>query len=105
MDDPRLQAIAVAARELVRERDAWLNPPDASAAELKKCTLTNLYNKNPTWLQNLHRNLDDAVFAAYGWPKGLSDQDILTRLLQLNTARFAQQQQPALGEDETSPPV
>jgi hypothetical protein len=83
-DDPRVEAIAGAARELVKKRDAWLNPPDASAAELKKRTLTNLYNENPTWLQDAHRELDDAVFAAYGWPKNLSDQDILTRLLQLN---------------------
>jgi hypothetical protein len=34
-----------------------------------------------------HRELDDAVLAAYGWPKNLSDQDILTRLLQLNMER------------------
>jgi type II restriction/modification system DNA methylase subunit YeeA len=86
-DDPRVEAIAEAARELVKKRDAWLNPPDASTAELKKRTLTNLYNENPTWLQDAHRELDNAVFAAYGWPKNLSDQDILTRLLQLNLAR------------------
>jgi len=30
-DDPRVKAIAAAARELVQKRDAWLNPPDASA--------------------------------------------------------------------------
>jgi type II restriction/modification system DNA methylase subunit YeeA len=86
-DDPRVEAIAEGARELVRKRDTWLNPPDASTAELKKRTLTNLYNENPTWLQDAHRELDDAVFAAYGWPKNLSDQDILARLLQLNTER------------------
>jgi type II restriction/modification system DNA methylase subunit YeeA len=86
-DDPRVEAIAAAARELVRKRDAWLNPPDASAAELKKRTLTNLYNENPTWLQDAHRELDHAVFAAYGWPNNLNDQEILTRLLQLNTER------------------
>ena len=67
-DDPRVEAIAAAARELVQKRDAWLNPPDASAADLKKRTLTNLYNENPTWLQNAHRELDHAVLAAYGWP-------------------------------------
>ncbi len=86
-DDSRVEAIAAAARELVKKRDAWLSPPDASAAELKKRTLTNLYNENPAWLQDAHRELDDAVLAAYGWPKNLSDQDILTRLLQLNTER------------------
>jgi type II restriction/modification system DNA methylase subunit YeeA len=86
-DDPRVEAIAAAARELVRKREGWLNPPDASAAELKKRTLTNLYNENPTWLQDAHRELDDAVLAAYGWPDNRSDQDILTRLLQLNAER------------------
>jgi len=51
-DNLGVEAIAAAARELVKNRNAWLNPPDASAAELKKRTLTNLYNENPTWLQN-----------------------------------------------------
>jgi hypothetical protein len=86
-DDPRIEAIGAAARELVKKREAWLNPPDTSAAELKKRTLTNLYNENPTWLRDAHRELDEAVFAAYGWPKDLSDQDILARLLQLNAQR------------------
>ena len=98
-DDPLVQAIAQAAQELVRLRDAWLNPPDASDAELKKRTLTNLYNARPTWLDNAHRKLDAAVFAAYGWPaapsiakhsgQGLTDEEILERLLALNLARAA----------------
>ena len=50
-------------------------------------TLTNLYNVRPTWLDNAHRKLDAAVFAAYGWPTGLSDDEILARLLALNLAR------------------
>jgi type II restriction/modification system DNA methylase subunit YeeA len=103
-EDPRLRAIAAAAQELVKKRDTWLNPPDAPAAELKKRTLTNLYNENPTWLQDAHHSLDEAVLAAYGWPKDLSDQDILTRLLQLNAERFLQQQQQptlAVGEHKT----
>jgi hypothetical protein len=40
-------ALVEAARELVENRDAWLNPPDASAEELKRRTLTNLYNARP----------------------------------------------------------
>ena len=36
---PRLKAIADTTKSLVEQRDAWLNPPDASAAELKKRTL------------------------------------------------------------------
>ena len=58
-----------------------------SDAELKKRTLTNLYNARPTWLDNAHRKLDAAVFAAYGWPADLSDDEILARLLALNLAR------------------
>ena len=71
----------------MKKHDAWLNPPDASAAEWKKRTLTNLYNENPTWFQDTHRELDAAVFAAYGWPKNLTDEDILTRLLHRNIER------------------
>ncbi len=82
-----MEAIAAAARELVKKRDDWVNPPDASAAELKKRTLTNLYNENPTWLRNAHRTLDQAVYAAYGWPNDPTDEEILTRLLQLNIER------------------
>ena len=55
----------------------------------KSRTLTNLYNERPTWLDNAHRKLDEAVFAAYGWPADLSDDDILARLLALNLERAA----------------
>ena len=34
-----------------------------------------------------HNKLDQAVFAAYGWEEGLSDEEILERLLELNLAR------------------
>lgn len=85
--DPRVQAIVQAARELVEKRDAWLNPPGSSEAELKKRTLTNLYNRRPAWLDFAHRKLDEAVFAAYGWPSDLSDDEILSRLLTLNLER------------------
>ncbi len=88
-DDPRVQAIAAAAQELNQLRENWLNPPGASAAELKKRTLTNLYNQRPTWLQHAHRKLDTAVFAAYSWPPDLTDEDILARLLALNLERAA----------------
>jgi type II restriction/modification system DNA methylase subunit YeeA len=108
--DPRAQRIAAAAAELVRLRDNWLNPPewvkrvpevvpgypdrllpvdDEAAAELKKRTLTNLYNQRPTWLANAHKALDEAVAAAYGWPADLSDDEILARLFQLNQERAA----------------
>ena len=50
-------------------------------------TLTQLDNERPTWLDNAHRKLDEAVFAAYGWPADLSDDDLLARLLALNLER------------------
>lgn len=107
-DDPRARRIAEAARRLNELRENWLNPPDLvkrepevvpgfpdrilprtdkAAAELKKRTLTNLYNQRPAWLANAHRELDQAVAAAYGWPADLSDDDILARLLKLNQER------------------
>jgi hypothetical protein len=52
-----------------------------------KRTLTNLYNARPTWLELAHKKLDEAVFAAYGWPSDLSDEEILERLLALNLER------------------
>ena len=86
-EDPRVKTIADAARELVRLRDNWLNPPDCAPEELKKRTLTNLYNERPEWLANAHRALDEAVFAAYGWPANLSKDEILAKLLALNHER------------------
>ena len=66
-DDSRIEAIAEAARHLDELRRNWLNPEGASEAELKKRTLTNLYNASPTWLENAHARLDEAVFSAYSW--------------------------------------
>ena len=111
-ENPHAQVIAAAARELVEKRDLWLNPPDLvdrvpevvpgypdriiprdarASATLKSRTLTNLYNTRGkpegAWLDSLHRKLDDAVAAAYGWPTDLSDDDILARLLELNLER------------------
>lgn len=109
-NDPRAQAIAAAARELNELRENWLNPADlvvrvpevvpgypdrilpkdeAAAAELKKRTLTNLYNQRPAWLANAHRKLDEAVAAAYGWPADLTDEEVLERLFALNQERAA----------------
>ena len=89
--DPRLLAISEAARTLNERRGAWLNPPDASPAQLKKLTLTNLYNARPAWLAHAHAALDRAIWAAYGWddadPEATSDEEILGRLLALNQER------------------
>ena len=69
-----------------------LEPRDAEcAANLKKRTLTNLYNERPAWLALAHQTLDAAVAAAYGWPADMSDDEILARLLELNLARSAEE--------------
>ena len=41
------------------------------------------------WLRQAHQKLDEAVFAAYGFPLTLGDDDILARLLDLNLRRAA----------------
>ena len=73
-DDAQRAAIAAAAARLNELREGRLNPVDANRnpalndKDLKKQTLTNLYNKRPAWLANAHADLDTAVTAAYGWP-------------------------------------
>ena len=42
-------------------------------------------------LRQLHDELDAAVAAAYGWAADLSDAEILTRLVALNTTRAAEE--------------
>jgi len=94
-DTPLVQAIAEAARDLVRQRDEWLHAPGLGAAALKTRTLTALYNNKAKagfeWLAAAHARLDQAVLAAYGWPADLSDSEILSHLLALNLARAAAQ--------------
>ncbi|MFD3263348.1 class I SAM-dependent DNA methyltransferase [Phenylobacterium ferrooxidans] len=106
--DPRARAIAEAASELNRLRELWLNPPqlvrvepevapgypdrvvpigDEAARVLKTRTLTDLYSERRTWLDLAHRQVDEAVAAAYGWSADLSDDEILERLLRLNQER------------------
>lgn len=92
-DSPTVKAISEAARKLVELRDNWLSPEGMDAADLKKRTLTNLYNARPTWLDNAHKALDRAVLAAYAqttgdaWPETMNDEEILGRLLWLNHQR------------------
>ena len=86
-DNPSVQTIAAAAKELVEMRDRWLIAEGLSEEELKKRTLTNLYNARPTWLDLAHKKLDEAVCDAYGWPHDLTDEQILERLLTLNLQR------------------
>ena len=109
----RVAEIVKATQDLNRLRDNWLNPPEwtdwvrteeeekagyplrpvakpGHEAELKKRTLTNLYNVRPAWLDNAHKMLDAAVAKAYGWSDytpEMPDEEILRRLLVLNLAR------------------
>ncbi|MNR05267.1 hypothetical protein D3C85_1212840 [compost metagenome] len=107
---PAARTIAAAAQRLNSLRENWLNPAEwvervpevvpgyperilakpEYAAELKKRTLTNLYNARPAWLDNAHKALDLAVARAYGWHDyraETSDEEILQRLLALNLTR------------------
>ena len=104
---PAACKIAAAAQRLYNLRENWLNPPawvervpetvagyperiapkPEHASELKRRTLTNLYNARPAWLDNAHRALDEAVAEAYGWKDytvDMTDDEILNRLLELN---------------------
>ena len=102
------EAIAAAARALDAARRHWLNPPELvreeadvvgslpprlvavdeeAAVVLKGRTLTNLYNARPSWLANLHRALDVAVWRSYGWAEGMGELEVLGRLLGLNVER------------------
>lgn len=57
--------------------------PDALAAKSRKIFDDGLV----LILKELHDRLDRAVFAAYGWPSDLTDDDILARLVALNAER------------------
>ena len=104
-NDPRAIAIAEAARRLVELRDRWLNPlewvewvdepvlgypkrpvprDEGTEKELKKRTLTNLYNTCPQWLANAHAAINAAVAAAYGWDDDISEDEALGKLLGMN---------------------
>lgn len=120
-------AIENAAKSLNDLRERWLNPPEwvertpeiapgfpdrllprsCHQAELKKRTLTNLYNSRPAWLEDAHRELDRAVAAGYGWEDYTSatpDDEIIARLLRLNLERtrdlFTASEQSEVGARE-----
>ncbi len=109
-DDVQAVRIAEAAKRLDELRNNWLNPPEwvdrvpevvagypdriiakpGHEADLKKRTLTNLYNARPAWLDHIHKELDAAVAAAYGWDDytpEMPDEEILSRLFALNQER------------------
>ena len=96
-------------RELAEQLDAHRKRQQAQHPTL---TLTDMYNvlekvraqeplsaKEKTIhaqglisiLAQLHDAIDEAVFAAYGWPATLSDEEILQHLVDLNAARAAEE--------------
>jgi hypothetical protein len=93
-------------------RSNWLNPADwvdwvvtpeetaagfparpvarpGHEAELKKRTLTNLYNQRPAWLANAHQALDQAVAVptAGRLTPAMADDGSCATLLKLNPER------------------
>ena len=105
---PAAPAIEKAAANLDTLRTGWLYPDslvveqpetmagfpsrlvprdDAARVELAQRTMTGLYNKPPEWLREAHRQLDEAVAAAYGWSVGISDEEVLAKLLEANLQR------------------
>jgi hypothetical protein len=98
-------AQAARIRELAESLDAHRKSRQAEHADL---TMTNMYNvlenlrartalsaKDKktheqglcSTLLKLHDDLDEAVFAAYGWPTTLTDEELLERLVALNAER------------------
>jgi len=119
--DSRAVRIAESAKRLNQLRENWLNPPelvnwvpdvvpgfpdrivpksDSAERELRKRTLTRLYNARPQWLVNTHAELDEAVAAAYGLPWPLSAQETLDRLFELNQSRVATSKSPMVVMEE-----
>ena len=107
-DDERAIKIAASAAKLNQLRQNWLNPlelvdfvpdvepqfplrvipkDDKAAAELKRRTLTNLYNTRPSWLELAHKELDLAVAEAYGWSIEITDNEAIQALIELNRSR------------------
>ena len=112
-NDIAAENVAAAARRLNELRETWRNPPEwadwvttadeeragfpkrsvakpGQEAALKARTLTNLYNRPPSWLDIAHKALDVAVASAYGWTDytpEMPDEEVLRRLLALNLER------------------
>ena len=57
---------------------------EETAKELKKRTLTNLYNARPQWLADAHAALDNAVARSYAWKIDISEDEMLKKLLAMN---------------------
>jgi hypothetical protein len=96
-------------RKIAEELDAHRKRVQAESPEL---TLTGMYNVLEklranealnkkeqrihdlglvSVLRQFHDDLDAAVFAAYGWPVSLTDEEILERIVALNAERAAEE--------------
>ena len=62
-EDDDFSDVPEEARELIRESAIMARA--AKDPNLKKRTLTNVYNERPTWLRLAHERLDKAVLNAY----------------------------------------
>ncbi len=72
--------------------DRILPKDEEAAKELKKRTLTNLYDARPAWLDHSHKALEEAVADAHGWGNdwragALTEDEIPARLFKLNQER------------------
>lgn len=86
-EHPLLNAVAQAAQELNEQRDRWLSAEGLSESQKKKRTLSALYNEKPSWLRMAHKELDRAVYAAYGWSVDVPEGEMLENLFELNKVR------------------
>ncbi|MCB0193093.1 MAG: hypothetical protein KDJ65_14210 [Anaerolineae bacterium] len=81
---------AVEGAEAKQEKDSQPSPQPQPLSSKEK----QIYEQGLVGiLKQLHEELDEAVFAAYGWPAGLSDEDILEKLVALNAERAAEEAQ------------
>lgn len=101
-DDAR-QAIGALAAELDRLRTTVLarNPAltmtalynareDAGGHDLRRPRESHVYDTGcVAVIDALHREIDAGVLAAYGWPAGLDDEEVVRRLAALNRQRAA----------------
>lgn len=82
--DAQREDVATASRDLLARRSA--------ICQAEQIGLTTLYNRMDEGayadLKDLHRRLDVAVAAAYGWPASVAqdDDELVRRLLELNRA-------------------
>ncbi len=85
-DEAQRTAIAEAAAKLATIRAGGVGMIDE--ANPKGRTLPELYAQMPSWLRFAHDRLDEAVAAAYVWSVDLSDDEIVSPMLDLSFDRL-----------------